>query len=438
MGSDMAVALPRAAAAGATLFGHNGTRPRGEPQALRRVPGRAFAAGEQLRAQHVTLPQARRTFAVLAVRPAGRWGYLHGVNEHRVAAGVTAVRTRLYTPDPALSGTDLVRLALERAATALQAVDVVTDLVGRHGPGAADPADADGGSSVLVLADPKEAYLVAACGAHWAVQEVRQVRAQSDVCHLRQDWDRISPGLADLAIARGWWPADGSKLDFAGALADHGDEAEAGLRRWGRATMLLEQHNGRVDAPFLRRLLADHGCDPAEGGAAHAPPGHALCRHGPDAATAASLVAELPAAPDRQPLLWWSFGPPCAGVFFPVLLDGELPVEFEEDSPGGGCTLWRRLTRLADAAPRDPHLAAAAREALAGLQIRFNRDAADALGELAATAGPERQRLAGTFMQHAVERFDEAWAELSGEAARTADLPRRAEEPAWEAAGFVG
>ena len=43
--------------------------------------------------------------------------------------------------------------------------------------------------------------------------------AVSDRCHLRQDWDRISRGLADLVISQGWWPENGSKVDFAGSLA---------------------------------------------------------------------------------------------------------------------------------------------------------------------------------------------------------------------------
>src|SRR5262249_42137385 len=88
-------------------------------------------------------------------------------------------------------------------------------------------------------------------------------RALNEVCHLRQDWNRISPGLADLAIGRGWWPADGSKLDFEGTMCPGSAGRPASLRRYGRATLLLEQQNGQLDVTTLRRVLSDHfeGCD---------------------------------------------------------------------------------------------------------------------------------------------------------------------------------
>src|SRR5262249_29048507 len=82
--------------------------------------------------------------------------------------------------------------------------------------------------------------------------------AVSDARVMRQDWDRIAPGLATYAIAKGWWPADGSKLDFVGALGEHYAEQAAGLRRWGRATLGLQQQNGHIDTAFIRRLLSDH------------------------------------------------------------------------------------------------------------------------------------------------------------------------------------
>lgn len=404
MGNDMVVALPRATADGATLFGHNCNRPAAEPQALERVPGRHFAAGESIRTAHLNLPQARHTATVLAVRSGSRWGYAHGVNEHGVAAGTTTVRTRMPHDRPGLSGPDFVRLALERASSALQAVDVVTDLVGRHGPGAATSED-DAGDPMLFLADGREAYLLAACGRYWAVQEVREVRAQSDVCHLRQDWDRISPGLADFAIGRGWWPDDGSKLDFAGALISSEETSGSGLRRWGRATVVLEQQNGQIDAGLVRRLLVELS-DAARTGADGTP-------------TAASLVARVVPDGRQPPLFWWCCGLPGAGVYLPLSLDGDLPEGLANDGTGC-CEVWQQTQRLDALSRRDRQVGAAARSAFAGLQARLDRDGLDFLTEASELRfrcdGAGLHRLATAFMQHTLERLEETYDALDSTA----------------------
>lgn len=408
MGNDMLVALPGSTTERVTLFGHNCNRPLGEPRALECVPGRTFAPGERVRTPHLSLPQARQTFTALAARFAGSWGYAHGINERGVAAGVTSMRTRLPNELPGLTGPDLVRVSLERATTALQAIDVITDLVSRHGPGVGG-TEQDEGDPVLMVADGKEAYLLAACSTYWAVQEVREVRAQCDVCQLRQDWDRISPGLASEAINRGWWPDDGSKLDFAGALVGDDEAGAIGLRRWGRATMVLEQNNGQVDTALVRRLLAELG-EAARGGAELTEP-------------AASLVARTPAGSDGGMLAWWCCGVPGESVYLPLTLDGDLPASLAADSTGA-CDVWRQAWRLEEIATRDPQTRAAARSVFPSLQARFDRDAADYLSEAAALHSRGEvaglRRLASAFMQHAVERFEEA---CEGLCAATHDHP---------------
>src|SRR5262249_41883317 len=164
-------------------------------------------ADEILKTPHADLPQARRTFTVLGAQARGDWGYLHGVNEHQLAAGCAAWRSKLSGEGHGLLGTDLVRLVLERAASADQAENVLTALLARHGQA--------GGDNVCLIADPKQAFVVEAAGDAWTLQEIEQVRAAGDVAVIRQDWNRIAPGLAGRAIERGWWPEDGSKLDFA-------------------------------------------------------------------------------------------------------------------------------------------------------------------------------------------------------------------------------
>jgi hypothetical protein len=292
-------------------------------------------------------------------------------------------------------------------------VDVLTELIGKHGqylppssPGA-KPSD-----TAYLIADGREAFALEASGRYWVYQEVREVRAMSDACTIRQDWNRIAPGLADNAIERGWWQADGSKLDFAGALARHPEGHHAGLRRWARATMLLQEQNGHIDTAFLRRLLADHGEEPE-----NASPGRdaaSLCHHsgGPGKiSTALSLVAELADSAEHPVLAWVAFGPPCASVYFPLFLEGDVPDAFCHGDDGDSESVGQRMNRLQVRASRDTESQGAIQEGLLRLQARFDHEAEEFVQEAARLrAGADQDsvhRQAGLFMQHVVEQFDE-------------------------------
>jgi dipeptidase len=412
----MVVALGGATADGRALFGHTCAWPTPERHWLQRTPGRVFAPGEKVQTQIRELPQVRQTYTVLGSQSSGLWGYHQGVNDQGVAVGVASLGTRQGGEPGGLLATDLVRLALERSASALQAVDTLTDLIGRHGQ-FLPPSGPVGelSDSAFLVADGREAFALEASGRHWVYQEVREVRALSDACTIRQDWNRIAPGLATQVIDRGWWPEDGSKLDFAGALASNPAGRFAGLRRWGRATMLLQQQNGHIDTAFLRRLLADHG----EGQSAdlgRVP----LCQHGQGSipvVTALSSVAELGEPTRRWPLVWIAFGPPCETVYFPLCLAGDLPESFCHGGRGPTESVWQRVSRLRSRANRDSGTREVMRESLLRLQARLDQEAdefaAEAAGLHRSGASSDLHRQAGLFMQHVLELFEEVAAGLS-------------------------
>src|SRR5688572_10328026 len=113
---------------GRTLFAKNSDRPRDEVQVVEAHPRRS--PGATLQTTHLTLDDAG-AHGLVGSRPAWMWGFEHGVNEHGVAIG----NERIFTVDdpkpapPALTGMDLVRLGLERGASAEQALDVMTALL---------------------------------------------------------------------------------------------------------------------------------------------------------------------------------------------------------------------------------------------------------------------------------------------------------------------
>jgi secernin len=288
-------------------------------------------------------------------------------------------------------------------------------LVEQHGqaalPGQSAP---DGSDHAFLIADPVEAFAVETAGRHWVYQEMLEVRAAGNASIIRQDWDRISRGLAGNMIERGWWPGDGSKLDFAGTLSRDPMGQASGMRRWGRATSLLEQQNGHIDVGFFRRLLADHydgthfEVEPQRSPAGPVP----LCQHGhgPDVSiTRSSFVAQLSADTSHLPVYWCAFGPPCQSVYLPIFMEGELPRALT-GADTSGVRIGPRLAQLHEALRVSSRRGARVHEYFDNLQARFDREVEEFVVEGAALKRNGELKklayLAGMFMQHAVERLE--------------------------------
>jgi secernin len=414
MECDALVALGRATAERQTLFGHNVSGSARTPAVLCRTVGRANAPGETIRLQHVELPQVRQTYTVLGSNTPGQWGYKHGVNEHQVAVGCTVLRPTLFGAGPPLLGPDLVRLALERSRSARQAVQIITSLLRADGP-ARSGADnlIPGRDHAFLIADGTEAYVMETAGLHWVYQQVREVRAVTGTRVIRQDWDRISQGFADEAIEQGCWPADGSKVDFAGALGEDSRPHASALWRWGRATRLLHEHAGHLDDEVLRRLLSEHE-EPSRR------EGDLLCRHAHGdlpRATLGSLVASLSASPGSLPAAWCAFGPPCSSVYFPVFLDGELPAAFTQvNASPDPDSFDGRVRRLEEQIRHVHERGNGVRESFARLQARLEQEAGEFLVEVTRLRErgdrAECSRQAALFMEHNVECFEEVAVEV--------------------------
>jgi len=398
MACDMVAALGQATVGNTTLVGINLHGAAERQPLLKRYPGRHCPPDETILLTHVKLEQVRKICTVLGSQPADLWGLTHGVNEHRVVMGCAGWRSRVEHAEPGLLGSELVRLVLERSHSAPHAVETLTDLIGRHGQGvSADEAGVT--DHLFLIADAQEAYVVEAAGKYWAVQECQQARAVSDVALIRQDWCRLAHGLAEHAEQRGWWNNNGRKFDFAGRLALMTPVQPFALKRWGRATLLLEQQNGHLDLGAIRRLLMEHYED-------------TIVRRRPQInqpapPLRATFTVEIPARVDEPLIAWVGMGR--TGVSFPIALDGELPAHLD-GSPFGANTMPHPAW-LSDAESSKWH------EKLAHQQQRLEEEAEAFAGEYSAlkregnTAG--LSRLATSFMQAQAEWLDHrAQAEL--------------------------
>jgi hypothetical protein len=295
------VALGPATADGATLWAKNSDRPPTESQRLEWHPSRRDDG--PVRCTHISVdPSVRPTVGVVGSRPAWQWGFEHGVNEAGVAAGNETIYTTLdpRRAPPALIGMDLVRLALERADSALGAVSVIVDLLEQYGQGGTghDGVDRPYWSSFLV-ADAGAAWVVETSGRQWAAEPVERTRAISN---------RTTIPVFDAEHRHPRQPVE--------TLVDP---------RLAATRAVLADEPVSVDA--VVGLLRSHAGEE----------GFTVCMHaGDEEATTASAVASLPGG-GRRPLVRWLLGSPCTSVYVPLFVG----------RPIGSPVAWERFAALA-------------------------------------------------------------------------------------------
>lgn len=351
------------------LFAKNSDRDPNEAQHLDWMPPADHPAGARLRATWVEIDQVPHTHAVLLSRPWWIWGAEMGANEHGLVIGNEAVFTRGHRePSDGLIGMDLLRLALERAATAHDAVEVIVSLLEAHGQAGScsrvHPKFSYDNS--FLIADPNGAIVLETAGRRWATEEVRGgARSISNSltiagfaeAHADPVRTRVAQGRTRRARTQASATAATGVLDLFAALRDHGP---TGLP-------VYSPLNGALAAPC-----------------AHA--GGLLT----STQTTASWVADLRGTPQH-----WvtATAAPCTSVFKPVRVDepvelGPTPTDRFDDR-----TLWWRHERLHRATMIDP--------ATLLPRYRHQRD----LLEATWVADPPES---ATAFEHA-ERLDAAW-----------------------------
>ncbi|MCX8073557.1 MAG: C69 family dipeptidase [Candidatus Binatia bacterium] len=356
---DSLVALSSVTATGATLFAKNSDRPALECQPLCDVPAGEHAADEQVRCTYISVPQVQRTHRVIGSRPYWCWGFEHGLNEHGVVIGNHTVFTKEPVAASGLLGMDLVRLGLERATTAREAVRVMSELLATYGQGGSGFADKDWPyHNSFLVADPHEAFVWETSGRHWALRQVRDVASVSNHLTIGTDWDELGPDTVSYAVEQGWWTAEVvERFDFAKAYRDTEvvpPVISSGRHR--RTCELLGSAKGKISPALLRQWMRDHygrtnpraGVNPSE------PEYFTVCMHAdPVGTTTASMIAEFVAG-TRNAIYWACLGSPCVGAFLPLFLDLTLPEvltrggqEYSADSA------WWRMRGLLERVEQD-------------------------------------------------------------------------------------
>jgi hypothetical protein len=176
----------------------------------------------------------------------------------------------------------------------------------------------------------------------------------------------------------------------------------------------LEAQNGHIDPAFARRLLGDHydgtrfEVDPlAPTGTDPVP----LCRHeyAGQPSTQVSFLAEL-AAGESVPLVWCAFGPPCLGVYFPVVLLQTGQMELIAPIDSFSQKMWELSGQLLQVLGREPERWHLARERLSWLQARVDEETEEFLQELprlCAGRYSDPARQVQLFLQRHAEQFED-------------------------------
>jgi dipeptidase len=302
------------------LFAKNSDRDPNEAQLLDWQPRRAHPAGAQLRCTWITIPQASVTHAVLLSRPFWMWGAEIGANEHGVVIGNEAVFTRQPYAATGLTGMDLLRLGLERGATAEQAVETITGLLETHGQGGGCGHEhrAFTYHNSFLVADPRGAFVLETAGRRWQAERITGAYSISNgltLPGLADESDRMRTHVSACRVRRARTLAAAGRAvdvrDLVRAMRDHGDEVEPRYR-------LL---NGAMAAPCMHA-----------GGVAAA------------SQTTASWVAELGSNAVRH----WVTGTaaPCTGLFKPVRVEEPLDLGSAPTDRADSSSLWWRHERL--------------------------------------------------------------------------------------------
>ncbi|MCB9598377.1 MAG: C69 family dipeptidase [Sandaracinaceae bacterium] len=400
---DTMVARGAATADGATLFAKNSDRHPNEAQAIVRVEAREHGAGASVRCTYVEIPQVARTHAVILSKPFWMWGAEMGVNERGVAIGNEAVFTkRVMKAGAALLGMDLLRLGLERAASADEALSVITSLLEAHGQGG--EAGYDGSlryDNAFIIADADGAWVLETSGRSWVAERVEAARSISNALTIHDAGDLrggVSPGA-----------------DFA---AEESDRVftyfGAGRPRQARSACYLDELRGALRPSMLMAFLRSHTeppdrFDPAEGvlGAdvcMHAGYGPVRISH-----TTGSLVARL--GPDGPRVWLTGTSTPCTSVFKPVSFEGPWPGGPEPTGAPDPSTLWWRHEAFARAVQRDhptrSRLFAAERDALE--RALLDEDPSTAFARADEATASWRRRVEASPIPRRRRLFDRAW-----------------------------
>lgn len=419
---DTLVALGNSTQDGSVILGKNSDRPPNEAQVVRRVPRAKHPEGATVKCTHIEIPQARETLEVLLSCPFWIWGAEMGANECGVAIGNEAVWSKESYADTGLLGMDLLRLGLERGNTARGALEVMVELLEKHGQGGNCFLDMPlKYHNSFIIADLGEAWTLETADRYWVAKRVTDIGSISNGYTIGSEWDLGSPDVVQHAIEKGWCESE-EAFDFARCYGDPGmREIVHCVERVSRSAGLLQQRKGDLTTSDMMDYLKDHnGCGAGEWNPDRQV--NTICMHAGPAVlsqSTASYVAHL----TQDVCTHWLTGgsTPCISVYIPFYSGTDIPEALTEGRDAyEERSYWWRHERLVRRVEEDyPHRAGLILPELARMQSLFLEEDRQARQEAQRLASRERVRPLQDLTSRcvvAVSRGQEDWLRSAGTA----------------------
>lgn len=320
---DTFVAMPSITRDGSVLFGKNSDREPNESQSLEQIPEQQHPQDSRLQTTYLSIPQVPHTNAILISRPFWMWGAEMGANDRGVVIGNEAVFTRMpVAKRKVLTGMDMLRLALERADSAQQAMEVIIGLLADFGQGGICGYQDKHLKyhNSYIITDAREAWVMETAGGLWIGKQVNDYYAISNGLTIGAEYDVSHPDLIPIARKKGFLKK-GREFNFAECYSDWFFTTFSACRkRRQRSQNILENKKNSLDVSATMALLRDHTHE------VYRPDSHFLmqtiCAHSANkisrhsAQTTGSLIAHL----KNKDHTFWATGTaaPCTGLFKPI------------------------------------------------------------------------------------------------------------------------
>ena len=347
---DTLVINASCSAYGQNILAKNSDRPTGEPQPLCFYESKEYPEGEMLHTTYLDIPQVKKTYTVVGSRPYWIWGFEMGYNEMGLMIGNEAEWSRMESEiEDGMLGMDLLRLGLERAATAREAIEVITALLKQYGQKAsASKLKTRYYENSFILADKDECWVLETAEREWVAREIKDKAGVSNCYSIEKNFDMASENLEKIAREKRWL-SPGEDFDFAKAYTGHVTNLSGGTQRYRRSNKLLAE-NDIHDFSTLAAILRDHHEDELISprfGATNATFA-SLCMHAGEwgaSETSASLLARYDE--DLGVIARYAPAQACLSVYIPVYMTN-LPEKMQtSDRKFDENSLWWQLKRLA-------------------------------------------------------------------------------------------